>query len=264
MAAGSDTPRTWGAQLTQAERSLANRAGDAAHDEALGLLAALLNEPVGQVLAQPTTPMSLRAVEKYSAWVARRQAGEAIAHITGRLAFMGLELAVERNSPLVSDAARRLVEVALECARSDGRGELYAAEIGAGCGAIALALAAFEPRFTRIYAVDPAPEALRVAAANGVRYQLNLVIDWRAGAGLDAVPEPVDMIVCDAVTPARSPGVARLFVEAPALLRPGGALLCALADEAEARASLATALPEARVWVAPASDGACIAVAQRP
>ena len=105
-----------------------------------------------------------------------------------------------------------------------------------------------------------------MAAANGVRYQLNLVVDWRAGAGLDALPEPVDMIVCDAVAPVSSPRVARLFAEAPALLRPGGALLCALAGEAEALAlaSLAAALPDARVWAAPAADGAYIAVAQVP
>ena len=155
MAPGSAVPATWGAQLAEAERRLAGRSGGAARDEALALLAALLDEPMAHVLTRPTTTMRPADVARYSGWVARRLAGEEVAHITGRLAFMGLELAVERNSPLVSASARRLVEVALECARSGGRGELYAAEIGAGCGAISLALAAFEPRFTRIYAVDP-------------------------------------------------------------------------------------------------------------
>ncbi len=206
MAPGSEVPPTWGAQLADAEQRLAGRAGGAARDEALALLAALLGEPMAHLLARPTTPMRPADVARLSGWVARRLAGEEIAHITGRLAFMGLELAVERNSPLVSPAARRLVEVALECARAGGRGELYGAELVAGCGAIALALAAFEPRFTRIYAVDQAPEALRVASANGVRYQLNLVIDWREGDGLGAVPEPVDMIVCDSSTLRSSPG----------------------------------------------------------
>jgi SAM-dependent methyltransferase len=179
---------------------------------------------------------------------------------------MGLELRVEGSSPLVSPAAQRLVEVTLECARVRAPGELAAAEIGAGCGAVALALAAFEPRFTRIFAVDPSPEALRVAAANGVRYQLNLVVDWRVGDGLGAVPEPVDVIVCDAAALAPSQHAARLFAEAPAKLRPGGALLCALAGgvEEQALASLALALPDARVWAAPASGGAFVAVAQVP
>lgn len=68
------------------------------------------------------------------------------------------------------------------------------------------------------------------------------------------------MIIRDSSAPVSSPGVARLFAK----LRPGGALLCALADGAQALASLAAALPDARVWSAPASDGAYIAVARRP
>lgn len=264
MASGSDVPPTWGAQFAHAERSLAERAGGAARDEALRLLASLLREPMGHVLARPTTLMSLREVETFNGWVARRLAGEEIAHITGRLAFMGLELTVASDTPLVSPAAQRLVEVTLECARSRAPGELSAAEVGAGCGAIALALAAFEPRFARVFAVDPSPDALRVAAANGVRYQLNLVVDWREGDGLVAVPEPVDMIVCDSSAPASASQVARLLAEAPTKLRPGGALLCALDGGVEAGASLARALPDARVWAAPAPDGAVIAVAQVP
>lgn len=273
MVPRSGGPPTWGAQLDQAARLLAPQAGDMARAEALTLLGALLGEPVALVAAQPATPMGLPDVEAYHAWVARRVAGEAIPYITGRLTFMGLDLVVERATPLVSAAARRLVEVTLECVRVRAPGELSAAEIGAGCGAVALALAAFEPRFARVFAADASPDALRVAAANGVRYLLNLVIDWREGDGLDAIPEPVDVIVCDAsAPPARgiSPQVERLFAQAPARLRPGGALLCALDGgldstlEREALASLARALPDARIWSAPSSDGVFVAVAQGP
>ena len=264
MGPRSDLPPTWGAQLAHAERSLAVRAGGAARDEALRLLAALAREPMGHVLARPTTPMSLREREIFNGWVARRMAGEEIAHITGRLAFMGLELTVASGSPLASSAAQRLVELTLECARMREPGELAAAEIGAGCGAIALALAAFEPRFARVVALDPSPDALRMAIANGVRYQLNLVVDWREGDGPGAIPEPVDLIVCDASASASR--AAQFFAEAPARLRPGGALLCALAGvaETEALATLAHALPDARRWTAPAPGGAFIAVAQTP
>lgn len=269
MVSRSDTPPTWGAQLAHAERLLARRAGDAARAEALTLLGTLLGEPQTFVAARPSTPMRLPDVEVYHDWVARRVAGEAIPHITGRLAFMGLDLTVERDTPLASAAARRLVEVTLECVRARAAGELSAAEIGAGCGAVALALAAFEPRFARIFAAERSPAALRVAAANGVRYLLNLVIDWREGDGLDAIPEPVDVIVCDAsASPAlgASSQVERLFAQAPARLLPGGALLCALAGglEREALASLARALPDARIWSASSSDGVVVAIAQVP
>ena len=283
-----DVPLTWGAQLAHAERMLAERADATAREEALTLLGSLLGEPMTLVQARPSTPMRPPDVATYTGWIARRLAGEAIPHITGHLAFMGLDLTVAHDSPLVSPAAQLLVEVALECARSrvsgTTSGELFGAEIGAGCGAVALALVTFEPRFARIFAVDPSPDALRVAAANGGRYLVNLVVDWREGEGLSAVPEPVDIIVCDLAaqsarhssaqnadasgsraSAAPSP-LAPLLAQAPAKLRSGGALVCALNGglEAEARESLAHALPAAHIWTAPSSGGLFVAVAQSP
>lgn len=281
MVPSSDVPLTWGAQVAHAERLLAGYAGTSARDEALTMLGALLGEPVTLLLARPNTPMRPEDVETYASWVERRVTGEVIPHITGHLAFMGLNLAVTSDSPLVSPAAQGLVEVALECARYRTPGELSGAHVGAGCGALAMALVTFEPRFARIYAVDPSRDALRVAAANGVRYLLNLVIDWREGDGLDAVPEPVDLIVCD--LPARleaaqsvdvpgaraatlSSHVERLFEQASEKLRPGGTLLCALDGELEpeALAALARRLPAARIWATPSSGGLFIAAAQLP
>src|SRR5487761_2010634 len=266
MVPWSDVEQTWGAQCTHAERLLATRAGAGAGEEAARLLGALLREPLALLRARPDTPMRGSDTALFAHWVERRMAGEELAHITGHLAFMELDLAVERGCPLVSPAAQRLVEVALQCARARTLAESLLAEIGAGCGAITLALATFEPRFARIYAVDPSPEALRVAAANGARYLLNLVINWRVGDGLDAIPEPVDMIICDASVAALASRATRLFAEASGWLRPGGALLCALdaTQESSALASLQRALPDARIWAAPLSRGATVTVAQTP
>jgi 16S rRNA G1207 methylase RsmC len=119
-----------------------------------------------------------------------------------------------------------------------------AAEMSAGYGAIALALAALEPRFTRIYAVERSLPALEAARANGARYLLNLVISWLEGERLDAVPEPVDLIVCG-----QSDQVD--FLQAPSKLRQGGALICAVdgAQRSVVDELLTRGFTTAPIWV---------------
>jgi N5-glutamine AdoMet-dependent methyltransferase PrmC (HemK)-like protein/methyltransferase family protein len=259
-----DIPLTSGAQLAHAEALLAAAGSLAPREEAGALLSALLNTPPALLRAQPGRRVGRQSAEMFVGWVARRAAGEALPHITGRLLFMGLELVVGRNDPLPTPSAHRLLEVSLQIARHHVSGDLLAADIGTGCGATALALAALEPRFTRIYAVEPSATALETAAANGARYLLNLLITWIAGEGLESVPEPVDMVVCGQLKPSM-PSAARLLELAPAKLRPGGALVCALDRQLvpEFGALLERALPTAQVWVDPHPDGDVL-VAQLP
>jgi release factor glutamine methyltransferase len=223
MTSESDVPTTWGAQLALAEETLAAAGAPAPQEEAVELLSHLVRAPGSEVLARLSSSMRPLDVETYASWVARRAAGEALAHITGHLAFMGLDITIGRDSPLAPPGAQGLVETALQWARRRTHGELSAAEMSAGCGAVALALAALEPRFSRIYAVDSSPTALETARANGARYLLNLVISWLEGERLDAVPELVDLIVC-----AQPDRIA--LAQASAKLRTGGALICAVDD----------------------------------
>jgi SAM-dependent methyltransferase len=266
MANESDVPSIVGVQLAHAERILAAAGSSASGDEALALLGSLLGVPTALLLARAESRMRQSDVQTYAGWVERRATGEPIPYITGHLTFMGLDLSVGRNVPLVPPGAQRLVSVALDCARHSTSGELSAAEIGTGCGAIALALAAFEPRFTRIYAVDAAASALRVAAANGARYLLNLVITWREGAGPDAVPEPVDLIVCGQFGDATAPQFARLLEQAPAKVHPGGAFVCGLDSVHGPMAAelFGRTIRGAQVWVESPADGAVVVVAQMP
>jgi 2-polyprenyl-3-methyl-5-hydroxy-6-metoxy-1,4-benzoquinol methylase len=203
-------------------------------------------------------------VENYATWIGRRVAGEALAHITGHLAFMRLDITMDQQSPLPPPDAHQVVETALDWARRGGLRELLAAEIGAGCGVISLALAAFEPRFTRIYAIDPSAEALRIASENGARYLLNLVIDWVEGDNLDVIREPVDLVISAHREMALTPRFTQLLQQASAKVRPGGALMCSVDDasQAEVTAHLRGALPGAQVYVHPRFDGTIVAVAQ--
>ena len=271
MANESDTAPTWGAQLAHATRLLTAAGSPAPEQEAAELLSHLLGTSEALLAAQPTTPMRPRDVQTYATWVARRIGGVPAPYITGHLEFMGLDIVVGWETPLPPPDAQRLVEAALRWARSyapvtpDAPGALSAAELGTGCGAITLALAALEPRFTRIYAVDASAETLAKAQANGARYLLNLVITWLDGRDLAVVPEPVDLVICSQLELARA-GV-ELVTQTPARLRPGGALICAVT--AAQRPLITNALratePAALFWVepeGPEGETPAIAVAQ--
>jgi len=261
MAGESESPLTWGTVLATAERTLRDRGAMEPGQSAVDLLSSLLRVPIPVLLAHPISPIAPAAAEVYETWIARYAAGEALAHITGHLEFMGLEITVVESSLLVHPVAPWVVETALHWVRRRFRGELSVAEIGAGCGAIALALAALEPSFTRIYATDASSSALEEAQANGARYLLNLVISWREGDGLAAIPDPVDLIVCG------QPGWMG-FEQLPEKLRPGGAVICAVAESKKDVATelftryLAT-VPFELSWVEDQGDGFAIAVVSR-
>jgi release factor glutamine methyltransferase len=287
-----------GAQLAWAERTLAAAGMPTPHDDALALLGRLAHVPSARLLAQPDRPLGVEEVGRYAEWVRRRADGEPLAHITGHLDFMGLDLRVDRRSPLARPGAARLVAAALDClrARRPDVGGLLVAEVGTGCGAIALALGLLEPRIAHVYALDANADALTVARANGDRYLMNVLISWLEGETLEALPEPVDLIVAGWPDGGRMPepadprsrecsaesdsagGLAHLggvIARVGAKLRPGGELIVALgpAEPAEVARRLAAALPRAHVWFGPYEphsaggpllDGERFAAAQMP
>ncbi len=267
MAGESDTALIWGAQLARAERILAESGSPLPEREAAELLGHLLGLPVSEILTQPQSAMLQADARRYHAWVTRRAGGVPMPYVTGHLEFMGLDITIGWDTPLPFPGASRLVEAALEWARSRAPDQLIAAELRTGCGAIALALAALEPRFSRIYAVDSSPQILAVAAANGARYLLNLVIHWVAGETLDVFSEPTDLIVCGQFDPTLPPFKGQVLRLAPEKMRPGGAVMCMLeASRAAVQLeSLRNVVPEeAQVWTTPSSDGTLVAVAQLP
>lgn len=280
------------AQLVHAERLLAATGSLAPWQDALELLSHTLDLPIPALLAQPSKDLRLVDVRRYAGLVRRRAAGEALPRITGHVTFMGLDLAVGPADPVIPKCAERSAELALEWARHRPPGDLSAAELGTGCGACALALAALEPRFSHIYAVEESAAALETAAANGARYLLNLVISWVEADGLDVIPEAVDLIVCGQLGRSTWAGEAsgagwgdpaagrsseremsempswslRLLQQAPVKLRPGGALIWGLdrAHERQALDLIDLAFPDAQVWVDPQAGGEVIAVVQLP
>jgi len=126
--------------------------------------------------------------------VERRLIGEPTAYITSRREFYGLEFYVNPHTLIPRPESELLVETALRLAQSQPISTI--ADIGTGCGAIAVSLALELPR-TRIYATDISAAALEVATINCQRHNVTDRIRLIQGDMLEPVPEPIDLIVAN-------------------------------------------------------------------
>lgn len=187
--------------------------------------------------------------------LARRLAGEPLAHLTGRQHFMGMELLAGPEALIPRRETEILAQAALgklrELVPAQGGRAATVIDVCTGCGNLALALAFHEPR-SRVLASDLSPEAIELAGRNVEHLGLAGRVELRCGDFLEplndeAVRGHVDLLVCNPPyissgklkgmpeeIIAREPSLAfdggpfgirilqRLMREAPAYLRPGG------------------------------------------
>jgi release factor glutamine methyltransferase len=123
-----------------------------------------------------------------------RRHGEPSAYITGHHEFYGLDFRVDRNVLIPRPETELLVDKAIELANANTM--LRIADIGTGCGAIAVSLAVNLPQVI-VYATDISPEALEVARANCQRHDVADRVVLLYGDLLEPLDEPVDMIVAN-------------------------------------------------------------------
>lgn len=151
---------------------------------------------IGQVQLYQEPDRRLAPREEAGFWrlVERRLGGEPTAYITGRREFYGLSFSVDSSVLVPRPESELLVAEALQIARS--RPVTRVAEIGTGCGAIAITLALSLPE-ARIYATDISAPALKVARLNCQNHGVADRICLLAGDMLDPLPGPVDLIVAN-------------------------------------------------------------------
>lgn len=126
--------------------------------------------------------------------IERRLNGEPTAYITGHREFYGRDFYVDSRALIPRPESETLVEKVLEYAQSHPVSAI--ADIGTGCGAIAISLALNLPQ-ARIYATDISAAALEVATFNCQKHAVTSRICLLQGDMLDPLPEPVDLIVAN-------------------------------------------------------------------
>ena len=126
--------------------------------------------------------------------IKRRLKDEPSAYITGHREFYGLDFYVNPTVLIPRPESELLVEKAINLAQH--RAIAAIAEIGTGCGAIAISLALNLPQ-TRIYATDISAPALKVAMRNARRHGVEDRICLLEGDMLAPLPEPVDLIIAN-------------------------------------------------------------------
>ena len=159
------------------------------------LLRAVLGWSRSTLLTRLDTPLPAGMWERLQPLLTRRAAGEPVAYLTGHKEFMGLEFAVSPAVLIPRPETECLVELALAHLPQHGSGRVVA-DIGTGCGAIAISIAASRPAAC-VYALDYSAAACDVATANAARHAVSDRVRVRRSDLLAALPAAADMIVAN-------------------------------------------------------------------
>jgi release factor glutamine methyltransferase len=179
--------------LAQASHSLERAGVDSPRLDAELLLAQVLDTNRAEVLAWPGRQLTPKQLTLYRNLISRRARREPLAYILGHREFFGLDLVVDPRVLIPRPETEVLVEEALRLARPMA-GPLRIADVGAGSGAIAVALAVQLPEAV-FYALDASAEALEVTAENARRHNVAGRIHCLQGHLLSPLPESVHLIV---------------------------------------------------------------------
>jgi len=147
-----------------------------------------------QLYLELDSELSPKQEEAFWNLIKRRLAHEPTAYIIGHREFYGLDFYVNPSVLIPRPESELLVEKALSLAQSHNMSTV--ADIGTGCGAIAISLALNLPH-TKIYATDTSALALEVALINCQKHGVVNRIHLLHGDMLNPLPEPVDLIVAN-------------------------------------------------------------------
>ena len=163
-----------GDEIDTAAKTFADAGIDTARNDAEWVAAAALGRRRSEVVGHLDAEMPDEAGERFKKMIVRRARREPLAYLVGTVVFRGLELEVGAGCLVPRPETEVTAERAILRAR-DGRGRPTVVDVGTGCGAIALAMAAEVPD-ARIFATEAIGAArgwaLRNLARTGLRCTL--------------------------------------------------------------------------------------------
>jgi len=162
------------------------------------VMAHVLGVSKSWLYAHPSRTLAEGEIVQFEALIRRRMSREPVAYLVGSKSFYGLDVSVDPRVLIPRPETELLVERVLAYLKgliAEGWAPRVA-DVGTGSGAIAVALAVNAPEIT-VYATDLSEDALVVAARNVWRYGVGDQVQLLPGHLLDAVPEPVDVIVAN-------------------------------------------------------------------
>jgi release factor glutamine methyltransferase len=166
--------------------------------EAELLLGHVLGMSKTQLYTEPERRLTSEKTKQLRKLVQRCLEHEPAAYILGHCEFYGIDFAINSCTFIPRPETELLVEQAVELAlRISRQGKkINIADIGTGCGAIAISLALTLPQ-AKIYATDISASALRVAGMNCRRHAVSSQVELLQGNLLEPLAHPVDMVVAN-------------------------------------------------------------------
>lgn len=241
-------PATIGRLLDEAERRLEKADVEFPDASALWLMAAVLGEldDPDVLLERRSARLSADEVRRFRGLVARREKHEPFQYIVGVADFRGRLIEIDHGVFVPREETERMCDEieawALE--REPPEGGWWIADLGTGCGAMAVSLAAGPIRASKVLAVDISETVLALVRRNARRHGVADIVRPVAGDWFNMIrPAPCLDIVC-AVPPYLNPGDEIWLSEESTLWEPmesffgepsGDAILRMILDEAAVR-----------------------------
>jgi release factor glutamine methyltransferase len=162
------------------------------------LLGHVLGMSKTQLYTKPERVLTSAETENLCHLVQRRLEHEPTAYILGHCEFYGVDFCIDHHTFIPRPETELLVEKAVDLAHriSCPGKQITVADVGTGCGAIAISLALALPQ-AKIYATDISASALRIAEINCHRHAVDSQVELLQGNLLEPLPQPVDMIVAN-------------------------------------------------------------------
>ena len=160
-----------------------------------------LQLPKSALLTQDEMVLSDAFVAEWVLLVQRRLQGEPIAYLMGRRGFHAIELMVGPGVLIPRPETELLVDLGLdelqrilniENGLNECEHSLTMLDLGTGSGAIALAIAASQPK-VRVVATDASQAALDIAQQNAARLQLSDRVSFCLGSWYAGLETPGDV-----------------------------------------------------------------------